>query len=142
MRRPADAPDLPALLALRDAAGSEVLSDPALISGEMLRRLIAADAVVAWDEAGMIAGFAAVDDDRVHLLVDAAQRSKGIGRHLLAWACEAVRAAGYATATLVLAPDSTAERHYRAAGWMEVGRSAAGGAILNLPVLSHWRCRS
>ncbi|HTQ32518.1 MAG TPA: GNAT family N-acetyltransferase [Stellaceae bacterium] len=115
---------------MRDAAGSDALSDPAPINEKLLHRLMAADAVVVSDEAGMIAGFAVVDGDRIHLLVDATQRSKGIGRDLLAWACEAVGTAGHVAATLVLAPASRAERHYRAAGWTEAGRSAAGGAIL------------
>jgi GNAT superfamily N-acetyltransferase len=86
------------------------------------------------DEAGSSAGFAATDGDHIHLLVDTAQRSRGIGRALLAWACDAVREAGHAVAILTLAAGSTAERHYRAAGWVEVARSPAGGVVLKKPL--------
>jgi len=133
MLRPAVAADLPALAAIRDRAGADALSDPALITEADLSRLVAAGRVMVADEAGLIAGFAAADSDHIHLLVDTAQRSRGIGRNLLAWACDAVRQAGHAAAILTLAVGSTAERHYRAAGWVEIGRSA-GGAVLKKPL--------
>ncbi len=133
MRRPAAAADLPRLLAIRDAAGDDALSDPALLTEDGLRRLAGEGAAIVWDEAGEIAGFAAVDRDRVHLLVDPARRDRGIGRDLLAWACGAVRDGGHGIATVALAPNGSAERHYRAAGWEAAGCSATGGLILRKP---------
>jgi GNAT superfamily N-acetyltransferase len=133
MLRPAVPADLPAQLAIRDRAGKDALSDPALVTEAHLRRLIAAGAAMVADEAGSLAGFAAIDGDHIHLLVDTAQRSKGIGRALLAWACGAAREAGHATAILTLAAESTAGRHYRAAGWVEIGRSPADGLVLKKP---------
>ena len=133
MLRPAVPADLPALLAICDHAEADALSDPALVVEVDLYQLIAAGAVTIADEAGEIAGFAAIDGDHIHLLVDTAQRSKGIGRALLAWACDAVRAAGHAAVILTLSGESTAERHYRAAGWTEIGRSSSGGVVLKKP---------
>jgi GNAT superfamily N-acetyltransferase len=126
--------DFPALLALRDAAGADALSDPALLTETLLCRLMAARAVTIWEEAGDIVGFVAPDGGAIHLLVRSDQRSKGIGRELLATGCAALKAAGHASATVALAPGGTAERHYRAAGWDEIGRTAVGGAVLKKPL--------
>jgi GNAT superfamily N-acetyltransferase len=123
MLRRAVLADLAALLAIRDRSGADALSDPARIDDVLLRRLIGSAAVVVWDEEG-VAGFAAMDGAAIHLLVDTARRGGGIGRALLDWACFAVREAGHAAALLTLAPDSTAERHYRAAGWVDTGPGA------------------
>ena len=125
--------DLPALLVLRGDAGTDALSDPALIDADRLRGLIAAGMVMVWDEDSRVAGFAAVDAAVIHLLVDPGTRGKGVGRELLAWACDGVRAAGHAAASLSLAAGSTAARHYRAAGWQEAGTSPTGGAVLKKP---------
>ena len=133
MRRPATAADLPRLVAIRAAAGGDALSDPALVSDGDLRRLTAIGAAAVWDDAGEIAGFAAVDGDRIHLLVDPARRSRGIGRDLLAWSCAMLCAAGHGAARIALAPGSSAERHYRAAGWEAAGCSVTGGAVLKKP---------
>jgi GNAT superfamily N-acetyltransferase len=133
MLRPAGAADLPRLIAIRDASGSDALSDPRLVDEAELRRLIDSGAAVVWDEEGTVAGFAAADGAAIHLLVDSGARGRGAGRALLAWACDKVRAAGYAAATLSLAPGSGAARHYLAAGWAEAGRSATDGTVLKKP---------
>jgi GNAT superfamily N-acetyltransferase len=132
MLRPAVADDVPALLAIRDRSGADALSDPARIDEALLRWLIDSAAAVVWDEKG-IAGFAATDGAAIHLLVDTARRGGGIGRALLDWACDAVRAAGHVAAVVTLAPGSTAERHYRAAGWVEAGGDRTGEVILKKP---------
>ena len=46
MLRPVVAADLPALMAIRDRAGADALSDPALVTEADVSRLIAADSVV------------------------------------------------------------------------------------------------
>lgn len=130
MLRPAVAADLPALSAIRDRAGVDALCDPAPLTDARLRDMIAAGAVAAWEADGGVAGFAARDGAAIHLLVDPAQRSKGIGRALLEAACERVTAAGYGSARVHLAPGSSAERHYRTAGWTVAGTTVAGGTIL------------
>jgi len=134
MLRLAAAADLPRLMAIRDRSGPDALSDPAAVAEDLLRRLIAAGAVTVCEEDGAIAGFAAIDGGAIHLLVDPAQRSRGIGRALLAAACVALKDAGAGAATLTLAPQSRAERHYRAAGWSEIGRGASNGLVLKKPL--------
>jgi len=130
MLRPAFPADLARLLAIRDAAGADALSDPALLDDAELNRLVAAGAITVWDEDAAIAGFAAIDDNVIHLLVDTTHRGKGIGRDLLADACASVRERGHAAAILSLAAGSTAQRHYLAAGWTIVRREAAGRLVL------------
>ena len=134
MLRPAAPADLTRIVAIRDGSGGDALSDPAPVSEDALRRLVAAGAVTVWDDAGVIAGFAAVDGGAIHILVDAAQRSRGIGRALLGWACDTTKRAGCAEARLVLPPGGTAESHYRAAGWKDAGWSASGGLVLKKPL--------
>jgi GNAT superfamily N-acetyltransferase len=130
MLRPAAPADLTRLLAIRERSGADALSDPALVDEDELARLIADGAVRVWDEAGAPVGFAVVDGAIIHLLVASAARSKGVGRTLLAYACNCVKEAGHAAATVSLAAGSTAAPHYRAAGWVEAGRSATGGLVL------------
>jgi len=130
MRRPAVPDDLPALLGLCEAAGRDALSDPALVTEVLLRRLIAVGTVMVQEEDGVVVGFAVLDSGAVHLLVDPAQRSKGIGRELLSAACAALKETGHPVAILTLAPGSAAERHYRAAGWTETGKSPKGGLVI------------
>src|SRR6185312_16250778 len=100
MLRPAVPADLLRLLAIRDASGADALSDPALVEADGLARLIAADAVAAWEEDGRVMGFSAVDGGAIHLLVDAACRGNGVGRALLAAALLGVDKARYVAATL------------------------------------------
>jgi GNAT superfamily N-acetyltransferase len=133
MLRPAVVADLPALLAIRDRAEGDALSDPELAGEADLRRLIATGAVTVSAQADEIAGFAAVDGDCIHLLVDTTQRSRGIGRDLLAAACAAVAASGHGAATIALPAGAAAERHYRAAGWQATGQTPAGGMVLKKP---------
>jgi GNAT superfamily N-acetyltransferase len=132
--RPAVPADLSRLLAIRDGSGIDALSDSALVTEPLLRRLIAAGSVMVWDEAGHVVGFSASDDGAIHLLVDPTHRGKGIGRDLLAAACAMLKETGHAAATLALAAGSTAGRHYRAAGWRETGRTSTGGSVLKKPL--------
>lgn len=134
MLRLAALADLPRLIAIRDASGDDALSEPRLVSEALLRRLIAVGTASVWQEGDAVAGFAAVDGDVIHLLVDTAQRNRGLGRALLAAACAAVKETGHQAAVVTLPACSfAAERHYRAAGWCGSGQSAIGGLILKKP---------
>jgi len=134
MLRPAAPADLLRLLAIRDASGADALTDPALVGADGLARLIAADAVAAWEEDGRVMGFSAVDGGAIHLLVDAACRGNGVGRALLAAALLGVDKARYVAATLSLPAGGSAERHYRAAGWTDAGPGLGGGVVLKTPL--------
>jgi GNAT superfamily N-acetyltransferase len=134
MLRSAVPADLARLLEIRDGSGADALSDPALVGDADLADFIAAGAVLAWLGDGRVVGFAATSGGTIHLLVDSTHRGRGGGRELLAEACAELRKAGYGTASLTLAPDSNAERHYRAAGWMPAGKSPRGGLILQKPL--------
>ncbi len=134
MLRPAVPADLARLLAIRDAAGADALSDPALVDDAALNRLVAAGAITVWDEDAVIAGFAAIDGNAIHLLVDTTHRGKGVGRDLLADACARVGDRGHAGATLAIATGGTAQRHYLAAGWTIDRREAGGRLVLQKPL--------
>jgi GNAT superfamily N-acetyltransferase len=133
MIRQATAGDLPAILALRDNAGAERLSDPLALTEALARRLIETDAVWIWQAPGeSVAGFVAinmVDASIAALLVAPGQQGRGIGRALLAQACDALRATGHTAATLALEPATAAERHYQAAGWTASGCGPNGKLI-------------
>jgi GNAT superfamily N-acetyltransferase len=134
MLRPAVPADLTRLLEIRDDSAADALSDPALVSEADLASLIGAGAVLVWEGDGRVVGFAATSGGTIHLLVNSAHRGKGGGRELLEAACTRLRKAGYSTASLTLAPDSSAERHYRAAGWTLAGQSPRGGVVLQKPL--------
>ena len=138
MIRAAASADLPALLAIRNAAGAERLSDPRGVSDALLRRATEAGAAWVWQAAAeAIAGFAAVDLGAgaiIALLVAPGQQGRGIGRALLAACCEALRQAGHAAAAIALEPGTPAERHYRAAGWSETTSPDGGHLILQKPL--------
>ena len=83
-------------------------------------------------EDGRIQGFSAGDphDGSIWaLFVDPANEGRGIGRALLALACDTVRFAGFDTATLNTEPGTRADRFYRLNGWVETGRSAKGEIV-------------
>jgi GNAT superfamily N-acetyltransferase len=63
------------------------------------------------------------------LFVDPANEGRGIGRALLALACDTVRLAGFDTATLSTEPGTRADRFYRLSGWLETGWSAKGDVV-------------
>jgi GNAT superfamily N-acetyltransferase len=85
-----------------------------------------------WEEYGAVQGFSAADprDGSVFaLFVHPAYEGRGIGRALLPLACDVLREAGHAAATLVTEPGTRAERFYRTDGWTEVGRQDDGQIV-------------
>jgi GNAT superfamily N-acetyltransferase len=82
-----------------------------------------------WVEDGWIQGFSAGDphDGSIWaLFVYPANKGRGVGRALLALACDTVRFAGFDTATLNRESGTRADRFCRLNGWVETGRSAKG----------------
>ena len=85
-----------------------------------------------WEQDGAVQGFSVADprDGTVFgLFVHPDYEGRGIARALLPLACEDLRAAGHAVATLTTDQGSRAERFYRADGWSETGRQDDGQII-------------
>jgi GNAT superfamily N-acetyltransferase len=137
MIRLATAADIPGIFKIRDGAGANRLSDPSVVTQAHVRRSIDNAALWVWQEdAAPIAGFSGSDarDGSIWaLLVAPGHEGKGIGRALLKAACDGLRGAGLAAATIALEPDTPAERHYRAAGWTDAG-TTKGELILTKPL--------
>ena len=130
--------DIPQLLEIRDGPGENGLTDPGPVSEADAVRFIANRTLWVWQEDdGAIAGFAGSDTDAGSiwaLLVAPGHEGKGIGRALLATACDKLREAGHRSAWLTTAAGSRAERHYRAAGWIASGDNQKGKLLLQKPL--------
>ena len=137
MLRAAAPADVAAIARLRDRRGDDRLSDAARATDGDLARLIAGGAVWVWEEGGAVLGFAAAerrDGSIPGLLVAPGHDGKGIGRALLAAACDFLRAAGCAAARIAVDPGSAAARHYRDSGWSPAGESENRGAVFEKPL--------
>ena len=138
MIRLATGADLPRIIEIRDNAGEDPLSDPTAVTAGDAERLIDNGALWVWHEAdGLVTGFSGGDkrDGSIRaLFVAPGHEGKGIGRALLAKACDVLRNAGHREAWLTTSPGTRAERHYRAAGWTPSGYSAKGELIFRKPL--------
>ncbi len=84
------------------------------------------------EEAGVIQGFSVADprDGTIFgLFIHPDYEGRGLARALLPLACEDLKAAGFAVATLTTGPGTRAERFYRTNGWEEIGRQNDGEII-------------
>jgi ribosomal protein S18 acetylase RimI-like enzyme len=91
------------------------LRDPTSVTAADCAAFIDRTEMWVWVEDGQILGFSAGDprDGSIWaLFVDPANEGRGIGRALLALACDTVRFAGFDTATLNTEPGTRAERFY------------------------------
>jgi ribosomal protein S18 acetylase RimI-like enzyme len=136
MIRLATLKDLTPILEICESKRHDNLSDLSAVTGASALRLIEAQALWVWQEpTGLVVGFSGADIDNGSiwaLAVAPDHDGKGIGRALLQVACEALRAAGRDAATINAPVDSA--RHYRAAGWSEVGPNTSGGLIFRKPL--------
>ena len=85
-----------------------------------------------WEEAGAVQGFSVADprDGTIFgLVIHPDYEGRGIARALLPRACEDLRAAGFAAATLTTGPGTRAERFYRTNGWEDTGRQDNGEIV-------------
>ena len=123
------AADIPRLMEIRATVAENRLSDPDSVRAADYLPFIDAGRLWAWEEAGAILGFAALDaaaGSLWALFVAPEAAGRGIGKALLRRAIDEARAVGLATLRLVTAADSRAERLYCALGWTEMGRDAGG----------------
>lgn len=131
MIRAAGRADLPRITGIRMAVRENRLCRPEKITATV-DYLIDRDGFWVFEEAGTILGFSSADprDGSIFaLFIDPDHEGLGIGRGLLARACDALAGAGHATATLTTGTGTRAERFYRLNGWTEVGRSGADEVI-------------
>ncbi|HEX3400515.1 MAG TPA: GNAT family N-acetyltransferase [Acetobacteraceae bacterium] len=129
--------DIPRLMEIRHGVHENRLRDPASVTAADCAAFIDRAEIWVWVEDGQIRGFSARDprDGSIWaLFVDPADEGRGIGRALLALACETVRVAGFATATLSTEPGTRADRFYRLNGWVETGRIAKGEVVFRRPM--------
>jgi GNAT superfamily N-acetyltransferase len=131
--RPATREDIPRLIEIRNGVRENPLTDPGAVTEADAERFIEAGMLWVWQEAdGLVTGFSAADaqDGSIWaLFVAPGHDGKGIGRALLAKACDGLRATGHREAWLTAEPGTPAERHYRAAGWTASGTGAEGELI-------------
>jgi GNAT superfamily N-acetyltransferase len=129
--------DIPRIMEIRHAVRENRLLDPKAVTGADCAAFIDEAEMWVWEENGRVLGFSAGDpyDGSIWaLFVDPAHEGRGIGRALLALACDTVRAAGYATATLTTDPGTRAEQFYLANGWIDSGRSGKGEIVFRRPL--------
>ena len=135
-RRAAHA-DILRIREIRAAVRENRLSHPERVSAADVAAFIDRAEIWVWEEHGEICGFSAGDpkDGSIWaLFVDPAHEHRGIGRVLIALACDTVRNGGHAAATLGTEPGSRAHRFYLVNGWSETGRNSNGEATFRKPV--------
>ena len=124
--------DVQRIMQIRHAVRENRLADPASVTAADCAAFIDRAEIWVWVEDGAIQGFAAGDPREgsiFALFVDPAHEGRGIGRALLPFACDTLRAAGFKAATLSTDPGTRAERFYRMNGWIEVGRNGKGEIV-------------
>jgi len=120
---------------IRNSVKENVLRDPGRVTVADYKWFERNPGVWVWEEDGRILGFSAADtrDGTIWaLFIDPDHEGRGIGRALLAKACDVLREAGHRTATLGTEPGSRAERFYRQAGWIALHIDKRGEQILRL----------
>jgi GNAT superfamily N-acetyltransferase len=136
MIRLAGRADLARIGEIRMAVTENVLSRPDKITATV-EHLIDRDGFWVFEEAGAIHGFSSADprDGSIFaLFVDPGQESRGIGRALLAAACDSLARRGHVVAQLTTGEGTRAERFYRSNGWTDVGRTGEGEVIFQKPL--------
>lgn len=130
MIRPAITADRDRISEVRNAVRENRLS-PSSVSkvSDTARWIYEHGTFWVWEEDGAVQGFAVADprDGTIFgLFVHPAYEGRGIARALLPLACNDLRQAGFAVATLTTGAGTRAERFYRADGWIELDRDNDG----------------
>jgi GNAT superfamily N-acetyltransferase len=124
--------DVPRIMAIRHSVRENRLSDPNLVTAADCVAFIERSEIWVWEEDGVVQGFAAGDErdgSIFALFVAPEHEGRGIGQTLLPLACETLRKAGHAIATLSTEQDTRAERFYRANGWTANGKNHKGEIV-------------
>ena len=133
MIRKATRADRPRISEVRLAVRENLLSAASVNKVETTANWIFENATFwVWEEAGAVQGFSVADprDGTIFgLFIHPDYEGRGLARALLPLACEDLRAAGFAAATLTTGAGTRAERFYRTNGWQEIGRQDDGEII-------------
>lgn len=130
--READAADIPAIRVIRSAVKENTLSDPERIPAALIGQYLSTLGK-GWvcELDGKIVGFsfAANQDDSIWALFVLPEfEGRGVGKALLARATGWLFDQGAESVTLGTAPDTRADRFYRAQGWTR-GELRANGEV-------------
>ncbi len=122
----------PRISEIRFAVKENKLSDPSRVTDVDYLWFSENPGIWVWEEYGRILGFSAADtrDGSIWaLFVDPEHEGRGIGRALLAAACDVLRGAGHHSAVLGTDPGTRADRFYRRAGWTAGDIDARGEQV-------------
>jgi len=120
---------------IRFAVKENILRDRSRVTHDMITWFLTEPGIWLWQEDGKVLGFSAADtrDGTIWaLFIDPEHEGRGIGRALLAKACDVLRQAGHRTAMLGTEPGSRADGFYRQAGWIALHIDERGEQILRL----------
>jgi GNAT superfamily N-acetyltransferase len=135
--RKAAVEDIAAMMELRRSVRENQLSHPGQVTAEDCRRYVGRGHMWVWEEHRQILGISAGNCETGSiwaLFVRPGHEGRGIGRALVAAACDTLLRAGFRRMTLSTDPGTRAERFYRAAGRKETGRNPEGELIFELVV--------
>ncbi len=124
MIRRATAADIPRIGDIRMNVRENILRDPSRVTDADVLWFIDHPGIFVWEADGVIAGFSAADprDGSIWaLFMDQAYEGRGIGRTLLARACDVLLTAGWQRMWLTTSPGTRAEQFYIRAGWRVTG---------------------
>jgi GNAT superfamily N-acetyltransferase len=125
----------PRISEIRFAVRENRLLDPSRVTDADYHWFAENPGIWVWEEDSRILGFSAADtrDGTIWaLFIDPEHEGRGIGRALLAKACDVLREAGHHGATLGTEPGSRADRFYREAGWTALEIDKRGEQIFRL----------
>lgn len=129
MIRAATDADIPDLMRIRAAVRENRLNDPSRVPASAYREFLAVSRIWLFEDEGGIRGFAAADprDGSIWaLFTDPAAEGRGVGKALLPYALDDLKAAGWDRAHLSTAPGTRADSFYRRQGWEPAGLTEGG----------------
>lgn len=129
MIRTATDADIPDLMRIRAAVRENRLNDPSRVPATAYQEFLEVSRIWLFEDAGGIHGFVAADprDGSIWaLFTDPAAEGRGIGKALLPFALDDLRAAGWTEARLATSPGTRADNFYRRQGWQPAGQTEGG----------------
>lgn len=129
MIRTATDADIPDLMRIRAAVRENRLNDPSRVPAAAYQEFLSVSRIWLFEDEDGIRGFAAADprDGSIWaLFTDPSAEGMGVGKALLPYALNDLKAAGWAQARLSTAPGTRADGFYRRQGWETAGMTEGG----------------